>query len=293
MKKAPKIQRIDSNPLSSPTSPSALDLAAEFGDDGPKKHKSSILLDAADHLTSTPWPNTKVKHTYDVMNGEFTLSASEGDGSGHFSVKVKTKELYKRIGINHSIPDPKATIRTMRLLQSSALSPGAGHPRSSTGTSECEPSESSEARDEPTSCELKTLVTSELQNVVKYGSSSFVTVKHPQSKETTDYNAVVSMRGTMMSVTFKSVEADKTTGVRSISCEDVASLVADLIGVGADELNFAEAFKTTGGKKSTLKEFMASADVEIKRIDLLALLPPDSFTGDCKVYCEIAHIYVT
>jgi hypothetical protein len=291
MKKQPKIQRID-GPLPSPSSPSGPNWAdALDGEPTEKKKRSmSLALSQDDHVTSTSWPDAKCHHTYDVVNSEFTLSASNVSGDGYFTVRLKTNPVYSRIGIQRVINDTKATIKSVRLLQSVDLS--HSHTQSDPCDYDGENPESSEAKDGPVSVALKTFVISEIKNTIRYGGNRLVTVKHPQNKEKTDYGVSTTTRGAMLYFTFKSIESEETTGTRSISYEDVSSLASTLLGVGTDDTNFADAFQTVGDKKTTRNEFMVRADMESKRIELLAILPHDSFTGDSDIYCEVASLFV-
>jgi hypothetical protein len=293
MKKQPKIQRIDSGPLPSPTSPNGpnWDDALDGEPAEKKKRSMSVALNQEDHVTSTSWPDAKCHHTYDVVNSEFTLSASNVSGDGYFTVKLKTNPVYSRLGIQRVVNDTKATIKSVRLLQSAELS------HSHTQNDPCddndgEKPEESEATDEPVSVALQTFVVSELKNTIKYGGNRLITVKHPQNKEKTDYGVSTTTRGKLVYFTFTSLEAEKTTGTCSISYEDVSSLASTLLGVGTDDTNFADAFQTVGDKKTTRNEFMVRADMESKRIELLAILPHDSFTGDSDIYCEVASLFV-
>ena len=274
MKKAAKMQRIDSV--------STADICWEDEDDN-KKGKSSTLISLSnqDHKTSTPWISSTFDHTYDVKSGEFNIVASEQGGTGQFTVNIKTKEIYSRVGIHRSIPDIKSTIKTVKLLQKSELK------------SVDDDADNDESDTVGASKSLSDKVQKEIENNVKYGASKLVNVLNIETKEKTDYNILLTTKSNKLSITFKSMEAEKTTGERSVYFRSVSSMVASLLWISEDEATSTDSLKTIGDKVVKYEFFMATLSTDKKHIVLSSILPHDSFTSDSDVYCEIFKIFIS
>ena len=280
MKKSGKVQRIDST--------STHENIFEDEDEVLVKNSTFISLQSEDHETSTPWINSTLDHTYDVKTGEFNIFASEEDGPGLFSVKIKTKHVYDRVGIHRSIPDIKSTIKTVKLLQKSELKGGDVQ---SLADGDGNVGDAGEQR---ASEKLSTLVEKEIEKNVKYGSSKVINVRNDQTKETTEYNILLAIKSGKLFITFKSIESEKITGERSASVANVSSIISSLLGVSDEEFTSAEnLFATIGNNEAKCEFFTAKVSNDKKHVVISAILPYDSFTSDTDIYCEVFKVFIS
>lgn len=283
MKKSGKVQRIDST--------STPENSFEDEDEVLVKNSTFISLQSEDHETSTPWINSTLDHTYDVKTGEFNIFATEEDGPGLFSVKIKTKQIYDRVGIHRSIPDIKSTIKTVKLLQKSELKGGDVQ---SLADGDGNVYGVGDAGDQRASEKLSALVEKEIEKNVKYGSSKLINVRNNETKETTEYNIILAIKSNKLFITFKSMESEKITGERSVSVSNVSSIISSLLGVSDEEFTSAEnLFATIGNNEAKSEFFAAKVSNDKKHILISAILPYDSFTSDTDIYCEVFKVFIS
>jgi hypothetical protein len=263
MHRPSKVQRIES--LEAPPQTDQSDQRRE-------SKGGSVALLAEDHSTTTSYVQAKVQHFYDVKSGEFSLGVTAENGE-YVNVKVRTNGLYERIGVKRTIPDVKATINSVKMLQKAELQPGTSAPEETVAPSAA----------------LKTIVTNELGNLARYGSSLFVTVKHPVNKENADYRVNVSTRGETIVFSFKSVELDRNTGSTSYNITKLASIVASTLGVDENDTDFKSALQTSS------KKIVCNEEIKLRvtedKIALSVRLPSDSFSYGATVFADVGFLY--
>jgi hypothetical protein len=210
-----------------------------------------------------------------VKSAEFSVAVTADNGA-FVNVKLRTKHLYDRIGIKRVIPDVKSTLNTIRLLQKPELQQDRPSP----------------SDDAVAGTQLSTLVAEELNKLARYGSTLFVTAKHPDTGEQADYRVKVSTyQDTMISFNFKSIDLDRNTGTVKYSYKQVAAVVAKLLGVDESDTDFISAIQTSHKKSVCDYGIRVRVVAGNNEISLAVRVPTDSFTGDSDVFAEVGFVY--
>lgn len=255
-----------------------------FGDSNTLE-RGVVELSAADHKTHTSFSDVACNHTYNVLTGEFNVSGTDPNGTSYFMVKLKTRSVYSRLGIKREISDVKSTIKTVKLLQSQILRPA-------TETAQTPDAPTDQLEDDDVRLDIDAVVVRELDNLLRYGPSRFVTVKHPKSKESANYRIVLSKRDDVVSFVFTDLDSEKVTGTSYFTLGELSRACSALLRLSDDDVDFVEAVKMLGTRSITTQTLTISAGFKAGELQLGVALPPDSFTEDADCYANTGSIYI-
>jgi len=246
-----------------------------------------IELTPTDHKTHTSFSDVACNHTYNVLTGEFNVTGTDPNGSGYFTVKIKTNSVYSRLGIKREIPDVKSTIKTVKLLQSQILRPAV-----ETAQTPDAPTEKLDDDDDDVRLDIDAIVVRELDNLLRYGQSRCVTVKHPKSKESATYRIFLNKRDDVFSFVFTDLDSEKVTGTSHFTLGEVSRACSALLRLSDDDVDFVQAVKTIGTRSITTQTLTISAGFKAGELQLGVAMPPDSFTEDTDCYANTGSIFI-
>ena len=276
MQRESKIQRLSAAPPPTPEEPV---------EEPEKRAKTVVELDSSDHMTYSSFADVASTHTYDVVSGEFNLSANDRNGNGYFVVKLNVERLFQKLGIRRVVTDLQATVKSIKLLRAESLRKS----ESVASEDDAPPSESPAA----VPPKLKERVKRELSRLVAYGPSQYVVVYHgKRTKESTGYQISISHNGEALTFQFMSVETDRVTGTVTLSDREVCEAVAQMMNSHEDDDDITTAMKTA--RTLTKDTFKLSVRKHCgNAVALSVAMPDDSFTAGARCDAHVANLYLT
>lgn len=265
MKKASKIQRTDHHNLP--------ELQTEDAEESKASAAALVSLDSGDHQTTSSLSEFEANHCYNVVDDKFDLSVASP--AGFVNIRLKLKPLFDRLGLKRIITDTKSTIKAVKLLKTTALSP-----RASTSTDDADETQA-----------LRSAVDRELDRLVRYGPLRIVEVVHPDDDaEKTQYKLQLSSDATSIKVDVSSIETFKKTGNVKIARGDVARAISHAIKADENETDFTNLVVSAGFQVVKGDKFKLQFTNK-NRVKLAVLLPLDDFTGAAECFADIGFVY--